>query len=234
MAPMMRLILGLGVLVLILSAVALGLPAYVTATRSVTINAPEYVIYPYLNNLRRQEEWAPWAVKDENVKMTYSGPPEGNGAKVSWESDVASVGNGSIQIVESDPPKSLTLAADVKGIQGTSFFDLVPDGAGSKVTWSFGFESGSSPIKRWKGLMLDGYIGEVYEDGLEKLKETVEASRARAAPQAAPVVPVVPVAPAETSEPAAPEAGESMVPEEAPAADAPAADAPASEAPAQP
>ena len=47
MVPMMRLVLGLGVLVLILSAVALGLPSYVTATRSVVINAPEYVVYPY-------------------------------------------------------------------------------------------------------------------------------------------------------------------------------------------
>lgn len=222
MAPMMRLILGLGVLFLILSAVALGLPAYVTATRSVTINAPEYVIYPYLNNLRRQKEWAPWAVKDENIKMTYSGPAEGNGAKVQWESEVPSVGDGSIQIVESDPPKSLKLAADVKGVQGTSNFDLVPDGAGSKVTWSFEFASGSSPIKRWKGLMLDGYIGEVYEEGLEKLKETVEASRAQAKPQPAPVVPA---APAET--PAAAEGGETDVPEETPAPDAPADEAPA-------
>ena len=84
MAPMMRLVLGLGVLVLILSAVALGLPAHVTATRSVVINAPEYVVFPYLNNLRRFQEWAPWSDKDPNIKLTYSGPPEGNGAKVEW------------------------------------------------------------------------------------------------------------------------------------------------------
>jgi len=215
MAPMMRLILGLGVLVLILSAVALGLPAYVTATRSVTINAPEYVIFPYLNNLRRQKEWAPWAVQDENIKMTYSGPPEGNGAKAEWESDVPAVGNGSVQVVESNPSSKLVMVADVKGTQGTSTFDLVPDGAGSKVTWTFGFESGSSPIKRWKGLMLDGYIGEVFEDGLEKLKETIEASRAQATPQPAPVVPT-PVVPVEPPAPA--EGGETVVPEQTPEA----------------
>ncbi|MEM7399250.1 MAG: SRPBCC family protein [Pseudomonadota bacterium] len=224
MAPMMRLILGLGVLVLILSAVALGLPAYVTATRSVTINAPEYVIYPYLNNLRRQKEWAPWAVKDENIKMTYSGPQEGNGAKVEWESSVPAVGNGSLQIVESNPSSKLVLAADVKDTQGNSTFDLAPDGAGSKVTWTFGFESGSSPIKRWKGLMLDGYIGDVYEEGLAKLKETVEASRAQATPRPAPVAPVapiVPVSPAPTL-PETAEGGETVVPEQVPAPETPA------------
>lgn len=218
MAPMMRLVLGLGVLVLILSAVALGLPAYVTATRSVVINAPEYVVFPYVNNVRRYQEWAPWSDKDPNLKLTYSGPPEGNGAKAEWVSEVPSVGNGSIQIVESKPSSSLTLAADVKGIQGTSYFDLVPSGAGSKVTWSFGFETGSSPIKRWKGLMLDGYIGEVYEDGLEKLKKTVEATRASSTPQPAPAAPAAPAeAPAaDTGE--TPEGGETVVPEQAPPA----------------
>ena len=64
MAPMMRLVLGLGVLVLILSAVALGLPARVTATRSVEINAPEYAVFPYVNNLRRYQDWTPWADRD--------------------------------------------------------------------------------------------------------------------------------------------------------------------------
>lgn len=217
MAPMMRLVLGLGVLVLILSAVALGLPSYVTAKRSVVINAPEYVVYPYLNNLRRYQDWAPWSDKDPNIRLTYSGPPEGNGAKAEWVSDVAAVGNGSIQIVESKPSSSMTLAADVKGIQGTSFFELAPAGAGSKVTWSFGFETDSSPVKRWKGLMLDRYIGEFYEEGLEKLKETVEASRATSTPQPAPVVPAAPVEAPAADGAETPAGGETVVPEQAPA-----------------
>lgn len=211
MAPMMRLVLGLGVLVLILSAVALGLPAHVTATRSIVINAPEYVVFPYLNNLRNFHDWAPWTAQDKDIKVTYSGPPEGVGAKAEWESDVPSVGNGSIQIVESKPSSSLTLAADIKGTQGTSYFDLAPAGAGSKVSWSFGFETGSSPLKRWKGLMLDGFIGKVYEDGLVKLKKKVETDRAPTMTQPAPApAPAAEPAPADGSE--AP-AGETVVPE---------------------
>ncbi|MEM7192792.1 MAG: SRPBCC family protein, partial [Pseudomonadota bacterium] len=217
MAPMMRLVLGLGVLVLILSAVALGLPAHVTATRSVVINAPEYVIFPYVNDLRRTQEWAPWADKDPNVKITYSGPPEGVGAKAEWTSDVASVGNGSIQIVESDPSSTVRLNSSIKGLDGTSDFDLSPAGAGSKVSWSFGFATGSSPLKRWKGLILDSYIGEVYEDGLEKLKNVIEASRAQAIPAApAPVIPAAP-ADAETTPEAPAAGGETVVPETPPA-----------------
>jgi len=218
MAPMMRLILGLGVLGLILSVVALGLPANVTAKRSVVINAPEYVVYPYVNNLRRYPDWSPWADRDPDIKMTYSGPPEGRGATVKWESQVGSVGTGSVQILDSKPSSSVDLQANVNGLEGKSKFELSPAGAGSKVTWSFSFDTGSSPLKRWKGLMLDGLIGSEYKKGLEKLKQKVEADRAPAArpsvtpPQAQPA----PAGPApDGGEEAA--GGETVVPESAPA-----------------
>ena len=213
MAPMMRLILGLGVLVLILSAVALGLPAHVTAARSIVINAPEYAVFPYVNNLRRYQEWSPWADRDPDIKMTYSGPQEGSGAAVEWESKLPSVGTGSVQITSSTPSSSVDLNADVNGLEGTSRFVLSPAGAGSKVTWSFSFDTGSSPIKRWKGLMLDGLIGAEYRKGLEKLKQKVEADRA-------PVTRPAPVAPQAQPEPQSDtpaDGGETVVPETAPA-----------------
>lgn len=209
MAPMMRLILGLGVLVLILAAVALGLPAHVTVTRSVVVNAPEYAIYPYLNNLRKFPDWSPWADRDPNMKVTYSGPPEGKGAKVAWESEKPSVGTGSMEIVDNEQSRSVDLSADFNGLKGLSSYQLTPAGAGSKVTWSFSYETGSSPVKRWKGLMLDRFIGAEYLKGLEKLKAKVEADRA---PTARPIIvpPTAPVAPAEA--PAA-AGGETVVPE---------------------
>ncbi len=102
MGPMMRLILGLCALVLILAAVALGLPAHVTVARSIVVNAPEYAIYPYLNNLRRFPEWSPWVARDPDMKLTYSGPQEGQGAKVEWVSQKPSIGTGSMQIVQTE------------------------------------------------------------------------------------------------------------------------------------
>jgi len=215
MAPMMRLVLGLGVLVLILAAVALGLPAHVTVSRSVVINAPEYAIYPYLNTIRRFADWSPWVARDPEMKMTYSGPPEGNGAKVEWESEKPSVGSGSMQIVESEQSRSVDLAANFDGVEGSSSYQLAPSGAGSKVTWSFSYATGSSPIKRWKGLMLDGFIGAEYLKGLERLKAKVEADRA---PTARPIV-VQPPAPAPADGEAA-AGGETSVPATPPGAQA--------------
>lgn len=224
MAPLMRLILGLGVLVLILAAVALGLPAHVTVARSVVINAPEHVIYPYLNDLRHFPKWSPWAARDPNMKVTYSGPPEGKGAKIAWASDEPTVGNGSMEITETNPSHSMNLAADYNGLVGTSTYELTPSGAGSKVTWTFGYDTGSSPLKRWKALMLDGFIGAEYAVGLDKLRHWVEADRkpirqpVTVAPQAAPQGMSVPEAmPGET---APGETAATRTPAQAPAAEA--------------
>ena len=213
MAPMMRLILGLGVLGLILAAVALGLPAHVTVARSVVINAPEYAIYPYLNNLRQFPDWSPWVARDPNMKLTYSGPPEGKGAKLEWVSEKPSIGEGSMVIVDTEQSRNVNLAANYNGLEGMSTYDLAPAGAGSKVTWTFGYETGSSPMKRWKGLMLDGFIGADYRAGLEKLKAKIEGDR-RSTARPTIVVPQAPVAPAPQGEvPAAGAAGQSVVKE---------------------
>jgi hypothetical protein len=182
MRPMMRLFLGLVALVGIMAAVAIGLPAHVTVARSVVINAPESAVFPYLNEMRRFEDWSPWQQRDPKLDLTFSGPAQGKGAQVDWTSDVRSIGTGSMEITESEPNRNIDLVVDFNGLEGTSSYDIAPSGSGSKVTWSFGYETGTSPFKRWKGLMLDGLVGAEYRAGLDKLKERIETERRPTAP----------------------------------------------------
>jgi hypothetical protein len=164
-------------LVGILAAVALGLPAHVTVNRSVVINAPEAVVFPYLNNLHNFADWSPWAVRDPQLAVSYSGPQDGKGAKIQWTSKVPSIGTGTMEITESEPNRHIDLAVNFNGLDGTSSYDIAPSGSGSKVTWNFGYESGTSPLKRWKALMLDGFVGTDYRTGLDRLKEKIESER---------------------------------------------------------
>jgi len=186
MRPIMRLILGLCALAVILAGVALALPGHVTVARSVVINAPEVAVFPYLNNLHRFGDWSPWAVRDPQLTVAYSGPEQGKGAKVEWTSSKPSVGTGSMEIIESSPNRHIDLAVNFNGLDGTSYYEVVPSGSGSKVTWGFGYDSGTSPLKRWKGLMLDRYIGAEYRDALAKLKDKIETERKPMAPMPAP------------------------------------------------
>jgi Polyketide cyclase / dehydrase and lipid transport len=195
MRPMMRLILGLCALVLILAGVALELPNQVTIARSTVINAPEPVVFAYLNSLKRFNEWSPWAARDPQLQASLSGAEQGEGAKIEWRSDKKSVGTGSMEITGSDPNRHIDLAVDFNGLDGTAFYDISPSGSGSKVIWGFTHQSGASPIKRWKGLMLDRYVGADYSAGLTKLKELIESERR-------PTAPSVSVAPDEQTAPA--------------------------------
>jgi hypothetical protein len=203
MRPLMRLVLGLVGLVAILAAVAVGLPPHVTVARSVVINAPESAVFPYVNNLHRLGDWSPWKLRDPELNMTYGGPEEGKGAQVQWTSQKPSIGSGSMSISDSNLNRSVELAANYNNVEGTSSFEIGPSGSGSKLTWSFGYDTGSSPLKRWKALMLDGFIGAEYRAGLDKLKEKIEADRR---PLISPTLSVTPPAPSVSSQPEQPSA----------------------------
>ena len=218
MHPLLRLILGLAVLLLMLAGVGLALPSQVTIARSDVINAPEGIVFSNLNNLRRFNEWSPWAARDPQLKVTFAGPEEGAGARIEWSSGKRSVGEGSMEILESAPSRRIDLAVNFHDLQGQSYFDVVPAGSGSKVTWGFTYDTGPNPLRRWTGLMLDRLLGAEFRDGLVKLKDRIESERRPLAPVgeeslpmpapdgSATVAPVVPGAPAETPAPAQPTA----------------------------
>lgn len=203
MRPLVRLVLGVVGLVAILAAVAVGLPAHVTVARTVVINAPESAVFPYVNNLHRFGDWSPWKLRDPQLAITYGGPEEGKGALIQWTSQKPSIGTGNMQISDSNLNRSVELAANFNNLEGTSSFEIAPSGSGSKITWSFGYDTGSSPLKRWKALMLDGFIGSEYRAGLDRLKETVEADRR---PLTSPTPSVTPAPSGVSSQPEQPSA----------------------------
>jgi hypothetical protein len=93
---------------------------------------------------------------------------------MTWASDNANVGSGSLTVTEYDPPKHIGLALDF-GPMGkpTSAWDFEPSGAGTKVTWTFRARL-DGIAARWFGLMFDRWVGADYEKGLAKLKAVAE------------------------------------------------------------
>jgi len=170
------------------------LPGQAVVTRSTEIAAPPDKVFAIVGDLRRFNEFSPWADLDPNIKYTLEGPESGVGQKMNWTSDNADVGNGSQTITSYEPPNFVESQLDF-GMRGKSVasFDLVPSTSGTNVTWTFKSDLEGIPAK-WFGLMFDRWIGADYERGLAKLKAVAE----KPAPE--PVTPE-PAAP----EPAAPE-----------------------------
>ena len=166
------------VLLLLAGVVIVGgfvLPSKTHVERSTVIARAPGDIHAMLNSWRRFNEWSPWQGRDPKTIYTYEGPESGVGASMRWSSEQADVGKGRQTILESVPAQKLASKLEFEG-QGDAIatFVLVPDGTGTRVTWSFDADHGNDIIARWFGLMFDRWIGPDYEQGLAKLKTVLE------------------------------------------------------------
>lgn len=170
-----RIFFGLVVIVLAAAATSYILPRHVIVEREMVMNAPPEVIFQHVNSLRAFSEWSPWGGHDPNMVVNYSGPETGVGNVMEWVSDHPNVGNGRQEItalVENESVRT-SLAFDGMGA-AQAWWTLTPEGDATRVTWGLDADMGNSPIGRWMGLMMDGFVGADYERGLDQLRQTVE------------------------------------------------------------
>jgi effector-binding domain-containing protein/uncharacterized protein YndB with AHSA1/START domain len=175
--------IGLAALIVVVIGAAFLLPSHVHFERSAVIKASPEEIFAVVNDLTRFNDWSPWAKKDPKTKYSIDGVPTGKGAHMTWVSE--KLGNGSQEIVESEPYKTVKTKLEF-GEQGPSFatFTLEPSDGGTKVVWGFDTDLGSNPIARYMGLMIEGWVAPDYDEGITNLKAVVEA-QADAATKAA-------------------------------------------------
>ncbi|MEL6519802.1 MAG: SRPBCC family protein [Pseudomonadota bacterium] len=151
------------------------LPREVTVARSIEINAAPEEVFPHVNSLKAMEAWSPWLSRDPDVKLTYNDVEQGSGATMEWASEQPDVGSGRQEITASTPNESVETALDFgeMGLAKAQFLLAPADGA-TTVTWTLETDMGGGPVGRWMGLMMDGWVGADYEQGLENLKTLVE------------------------------------------------------------
>jgi uncharacterized protein YndB with AHSA1/START domain len=196
------------------------LPAQAVVTRSIEIAAPPDKVFAIVGDLRRFQEFSPWADLDPNIQYTFEGPESGVGQRMNWTSENKDVGSGSQTITKYEPSNFVEYQLDF-GMRGkpVASFDLVPSTAGTKATWGFKANLDGIPAK-WFGLMFDRWIGADYEKGLFKLKTLAEAPAPAPAPEPAapePATPPAEPAPAEAApvQPAEPAPAEPAAPQPA-------------------
>ncbi len=171
-----RIVIGIIAIVAALAAVSFLLPGSAHVERSLEIAASPSEVFPLVNDLRRTQEWSPWANRDPEMTQEYTGPDQGVGQKVAWQSDHPEVGSGTQTIVASETDRHVKTALDFGDMgAATAEIDLAPAGSGTSVTWSFDVDLGMNPVMRYMGLMFDGMIGPDYERGLASLKALVES-----------------------------------------------------------
>lgn len=163
------------ILGLFLIYVAFMKPQY-SITRKITIKQPAEVIFPYINNAKLMQQWAPWQEMDPNMVMSYSGPEAGTGAVSSWESK-GQMGTGSATVTESVTNILVRTKLEYTKpyvMKQEAIMAIQDTGDESIVSWSVTGENNFIGRLFCVFMDMDKVVGGTFEKGLNQLKANLE------------------------------------------------------------
>ena len=163
-----------GALVLLFVGVGFLLPSEYHVERSVVIDAEPAQVHRLVGDLERWPDWTPWVEIDPGIETVLGDVTTGVGANQTWSGDS---GTGALTFTRSDAEAGIVydLSFNEGQYQSVGAITYEPDAEGTKVTWEMDGDSGMNIIGRYFGLMMDSMVGPPFQDGLDKLKTTVEA-----------------------------------------------------------
>lgn len=180
-----KILLGLVIFIVAFCVLVATRPTDFRVVRSASIPAAPDAVFPYVNDLKKWQEWSPWAKLDPNCKVAFEGPVAGAGAKFSWDGN-HEVGTGSMTITESKPPELVRIKlAFLKPMEGVSdvTFTLKPEAGGTQVTWQMEGKNGFAGKAISLFMDCEKMCGDQFEQGFKNLKAVLAASPAKV-PQA--------------------------------------------------
>lgn len=146
--------------------------------RSATVAAPPAAVFAHLEDFRRWSAWSPWEKLDPAMEKTFGGSPKGTGATYSWHGN-DQVGRGSMTILASRPNERLEIRLEFFEpweATNTTVFTLVPQGAGTEVTWAM--EGANNFMGKVFSVFMnmDDLVGADFEKGLADLSAVAQAN----------------------------------------------------------
>ncbi|MEO1228821.1 MAG: SRPBCC family protein [Myxococcota bacterium] len=170
---MRSLLVGLVVLVAIFVAAVQSRPDRYTVVREKVVAAPAPAVYGLVSDFHGWRQWSPWDELDPDMTRTFGGSASGEGATYAWKGN-DDVGEGNMTITSVVPDRNVTI--DLNFVQPFSAenvtrFDFIPQGEGTKVTWTMDASSGGF-VGKAMGLFMDfdAMIGDDFVKGLDKLE----------------------------------------------------------------
>lgn len=150
-------------------------PKEFRVTRSTSIAASPFEIFPYLNDVQKSQKWSPWVAMEPNAKYEFAGPQSGIGSIVKWEGKKA--GKGMSTLIESRENEFLKLRLDFeKPMKATNMTEYIlePTANGTKMTWTmYGPNNFMGKIMSLF-MNCEKMIGDQFETGFNNLKNVVE------------------------------------------------------------
>ncbi len=180
MTRLLEILISMAIVAVLFVLVGVFLPSSRTITEKVETNRRQSIVFDTLNSVHRFDEWNPVALRDPAIRLTHSGPESGVGARLEYESDERSLGEGSWEIVESEPDARVVYSLDTpdRGDNKRMSFTLRPTGRGGRnieITQTYNVDYGWNLLGRYAGMYVRGHVGEDMKLGLAKLTSILAA-----------------------------------------------------------
>ena len=180
MTRLIEILISLAIVAVLFVLVGLVLPSHRHLTKDIETNRKMTIVYDTLNSLKRFKDWNVLALRDPRMALKLSGPEAGKGARLDYDSTLPNPGQGSWEIVDSQPGQSVTYALTnpERGSDKKMTFKFEPTGRGGrnvKITQSYDVDYGWDLLGRYAGLYVTRHVGDDMKMGLTRLVNMLAA-----------------------------------------------------------
>ena len=173
-----RVLIVIVILIAIPLIAALFIKGDYSLEKEVAIAKPKQVVFDYIKNIKNQNNFSVWNMKDPNAKMNYTGTDGTVGFISSWDSENREVGTGEQEIkniVEgSKIEMELRFTKPMKMQDNAYMITEAIDSTQTKVKWGF-FGKTPYPMNLMCLFMdMDKMVGPDLQKGLDNLKDILE------------------------------------------------------------
>ena len=109
MTRLLEMLISLAIVVGLYLVVGLVLPSSRHLVEKTETNRKLTIVFDTLNSFRRFKDWNTLSLRDPRMQMTLSGPEEGVGARLDYDSKERGLGQGSWEITESVPREKIAM-----------------------------------------------------------------------------------------------------------------------------
>ncbi len=144
--------------------------------RSGIIAAEPEVIFPYISDFKKGDQWSPYVQMDPNMKTTFSGPDAQIGSVMEFEGN-SQAGSGRLEIINLIPNElveiKLTMLKPMKA-ENLVQYRLTKEEAGTRFSWSMTGDGGF--LGKLMNVFIDceKMVADQFTKGINNLKALIE------------------------------------------------------------
>jgi hypothetical protein len=174
MTRFFEILISMAIVAVLFVLVGVFLPASRTLVEQAETNRQRTIVFDTLNSFRRFQEWNPIVLRDPQMTVQRTGPEEGVGARIEYQSDERAIGRGAWEIVETDPGNRVVYAIEspARGDNKRMEFTLRGTGRNNRnieITQQYHVDYGWNLLGRYAGMYVRSSVGEDMKIGMRRL-----------------------------------------------------------------